>query len=63
MTYVTTYGQIKQIESIVNVRHSENEVYHGDPFGQNFASSGCRRCLLQDEDHSGSRPHSFPDFY
>ena len=33
---------------------------HGDLFGQTFASSGCRRCLLQDEDHSGSRPHSFP---
>ena len=29
------------------------------PLGQTFASSGCGRCLFQDEDHSGSRPHSF----
>ena len=36
---------------------------HGDLFGQNFASSGCRRRLLQDEDHSGSRSHSFPGLY
>ena len=28
--------------------------------GQNFASSGCGKCLLRDEDHSGSRLHSFP---
>ena len=27
--------------------------------GQSFASSGCERCLFQDEDHSGSRPLSF----
>ena len=27
--------------------------------GQCFSSSGSRRSLLQDEDHSGSRPHSF----
>ena len=30
--------------------------------GQSFVWSGCGRCLLQDEDHSGSRPHSFPGF-
>ena len=40
-----------------------NTKCHGDLFGQSFASSGCRRCLLQDEDHSGSRPHSFPGLY
>ena len=32
----------------------------GHLLGQSFASCGCGRCLLQDEDHSGSRPHSFP---
>ena len=26
-----------------------------------FVLSGCGRCLLQDEDHPGSRPHSFLD--
>ena len=36
---------------------------HGGLLGQSFASSGCRRCLHQDEDHSGSRPHSFPGLY
>ena len=28
--------------------------------GQSFVSSDSERCLLQDEDHSGRRPHSFP---
>ena len=28
--------------------------------GQSFVSSGRGRGLLQDEDHSGSRPRSFP---
>ena len=32
----------------------------GHLLGQSFVSSGWGRCLLQDEDHSGSRPHSFP---
>ena len=32
----------------------------GHLLGQSFASSGCGRCLLQDENHSGRRPHSFP---
>ena len=27
---------------------------------QTFALSGCERSFLQDDDHSGSRPHSFP---
>ena len=27
--------------------------------GQGCLQSGFERCLLQDEDHSGSRPHSF----
>ena len=31
--------------------------------GQSFAPSGCGRCPLQDEDYSGSRPHSFPGLY
>ena len=31
--------------------------------GQCFLSSGRGRDLLQDEDHSGSRPHSFPGYY
>ena len=31
--------------------------------GQSFASSGCWRCPLQDEDYSESRPHSFPGLY
>ena len=31
--------------------------------GQCFMSSGRGRDLLQDEDHSGSRPHSFPGYY
>ena len=36
---------------------------HGHLPGQNFVSSGYGRGLLQDEDHSGSRPHSFPGLY
>ena len=32
----------------------------GDLLGQRFASSGYGRCPLQYENHSGSRPHSFP---
>ena len=32
----------------------------GHLLGQSFASSGCGRSQHQDEDHSGSRPHSFP---
>ena len=35
---------------------------HDNLLGQSFCVAGCRRCLLQDEDHSGSRPHSFPGF-
>ena len=31
--------------------------------GQSFPSSGCGRCLLQDEDHSGSPGHSFSGLY
>ena len=30
--------------------------------GLSFVHSGRRRCLLQEEDHSRSRPHSFPGF-
>ena len=30
---------------------------------QRFVSSGCGRCPLQDEDHSGNRPYSFPGLY
>ena len=33
------------------------------PLGRCFLSSGHGRGLLQDEDHSGSRPHSFPGYY
>ena len=33
---------------------------HGHHLGQVFVSSGSGRRLLQDEDHSGSRHHSFP---
>ena len=44
-------------------KNSSERCCHGDLFGQSFASSGCRRRLLQDEDHSGSRPHSFPGLY
>ena len=40
-----------------------NCMCRGHLLGQSFASSGCGRCLLQDEDHSGSRPHSFPGLY
>ena len=40
-----------------------HSICQGDIFGQNFPSSGCRRRLLQDDDHSGSRPHSFPGLY
>ena len=29
--------------------------------GKSFASSSCVRCLFQNEDYSGSCPHSFPD--
>ena len=36
---------------------------HGLLLGQSFALSGCGRGPLQDEDHSWSRPHSFPDLY
>ena len=28
--------------------------------GQSFVSSGSESCSLPDEDHSASRPHSFP---
>ena len=28
--------------------------------GQSFVSSDSKRCLFQDEDHSGSRPQLFP---
>ena len=31
--------------------------------GQSFVPSDRRRDPLQDEDHSGSRPHSFPGYY
>ena len=31
--------------------------------GQSFASTDRGRGPLQDEDHSGSRPHSFPAYY
>ena len=33
---------------------------HGHLLGQSFVSSDSERCLLQVEDHSGSRSHSFP---
>ena len=35
----------------------------GHLLGQSFVSSGCWRCLLQDEGYSGSRPHLFPGLY
>ena len=35
----------------------------GHLLGQNFVSSDRERGPLQDEDHSGSRPHSFPGLY
>ena len=35
---------------------------HDNLLGQSFVQSGRGRCLLQDEGHSGSRPHSFPGF-
>ena len=38
-------------------------VCRGGLLGQNFASSGCVRSPLQDEDHPGSRPHSLPGLY
>ena len=36
---------------------------HGRLLGQSFALSGCGRNPLQDEDHSGSCPHSLPGLY
>ena len=33
---------------------------HDNLLGQSFVKSGRGRCLLQDEDNSGSPPHSFP---
>ena len=35
----------------------------GRHLGQNFAWFGSERPFLQDEDQSGSRPHSFPVLY
>ena len=35
----------------------------GHLLGHSFVSSECGRGPLQDEDHSGSRPHSFPGLY
>ena len=35
----------------------------GPLLGQSFDLSGCGRGPLQDEDHSESRPHSFPGLY
>ena len=35
----------------------------GQPLGQSCAQSGSERCPPQNEDHSGSRPHSFPGLY
>ena len=35
----------------------------GGLLGQSFAPSGCGRSLLKDENHSGSRPHSFLGLY
>ena len=37
----------------------ESSECRGHLLGQSFVSSGCGRCLLQDEDHSGSYPLSF----
>ena len=42
--------------------HATN-ICRGHILGQNFVSSDCGRGPLQDEDHSGSRPHSFPGLY
>ena len=39
---------------------SGSDSCRGHFLGQSSASPGFGRCLLQDEDHSGSRPHSFP---
>ena len=35
----------------------------GRLLGQRFVPTGCGRDPLQDEDHSGSRPHSFPGYF
>ena len=33
------------------------------PLGQRFLATGRGKDPLQDEDHSGSRPHSFPGYF
>ena len=44
-----------------NYKHSmAHHDCRGQLLGQSFVSSGSARGLLQDEDHSGSHPHSFP---
>ena len=59
---------------LVCTRHSEvsiegfhlvyvNESCSGRLLGQSFVSSDRGRGPLQDEDHPGSRPHSFPGLY
>ena len=35
----------------------------GPPLGQRFVATGRGRDPLQDEDHSGSRPHLFPGYF
>ena len=47
---------------IEKLNNAQSEVYNcrGHLLGQSFVSSDRGRDLLQDEDHSGSRPHLFP---
>ena len=64
-------GEIKLAfyEKFFNINNSlqSNELClcycHDNLLGQNFVQSGRGRCLLQDEGHSGSRPHSFPGWF
>ena len=56
----------KPIRLVFEPSYSSRDFFHschGHLFGQSFASSGCGRCLLQDEGYSVIRPHSFPGSY
>ena len=67
MAFTESQGLWTNVESIIFTVTSENSkrnlalpTCHGHLLAQSFASSGCRNCLDQYEDHSGSPPHSFP---
>ena len=52
--------QIIELERLASI--SRTRSCHDSLLGLSFVYSGRGRCLLQDEDHSGSRHHSFPGF-